>query len=917
MVRRANPAALPGIPQMSKAAATYVVMIGVLVAGLWLIIGLGSHLRAPTDLSGRWELVELPSAGAIAANAAPPATDSITVEQSGQFVRVRFDSGLALDLRMSGSGATRLPGASAAKSGVLTPVVLVDGSWTMRWAQTGNGASCRVELTGPSINRMWQAQRLDSSQGDAVDRATSGKAGTGAAHSGGEAQAPGAAQRPGDAILVLLIQIALILALSRAMGMLFSRIGQPQVMGEMIAGIMLGPSLFGWLFPHAWATLFPAGTIRYLNVLSQLGVAFFLFLVGLELNPKLMRHRGHAAVVISHASIIVPFLLGSSLALYLYGRVFNAVPHMRFTPVALFMGAAMSITAFPVLARILTERNIHKTKMGAITIACAAVDDVTAWCMLALVVGYARAEGPRPAIITAGLAVAYVLVMLLLVRPFLKRLEVLYERRGALSQNQVAVILLLTLVSAYTTERIGIHALFGAFLMGAIMPKASPFVRALSEKLEDYTVVCLLPLFFAYTGLKTQIGLLNRAELWFDTGLIISVACLGKFGGSAVAARACGLGWRESGAIGTLMNTRGLMELVILTIGRELGVISDAVFAMMVIMALVTTALTAPGLSLIYPLRLFRRAAPFSGQTPPERAYSIVIPVSLPQSGKPLAQLADMISGNETTDRFVTALWLRRPVEHEAYRSGLDAEQEAENYPTLQPLLAEARRQDLPVEAVSFMTRDIASDIAAVAESRCANLVLMGFHKPVIGTSILGGTVHRVLMQTRRDVAVFVDRGLREVRSVLVPILGGVHDRLAMELAGRIARNTKSALTVLHVVPPRRRQGDARRGVKQVVEQAFNDPTQPTAVNVQVVEDASPVDAALRVAPQFDLVVVGVGEEWGLESHLFGWRSERIARDCPSSLLIVRKYQTVADRLALRRPGSQEASLSAAEDFRP
>jgi Kef-type K+ transport system membrane component KefB len=370
-------------------------------------------------------------------------------------------------------------------------------------------------------------------------------------------------------ILTLLLQVVLILLLSRVMGLLFRWIHQPQVMGEMVAGIMLGPSLFGWLFPQAAAYVFPPVSVPYLSVLSQVGVIFFLFLIGLELDPKLLRNRGHTAVVVSHVSIVAPFLLGAALALYLYPRVFNDAPSMRFSSVALFMGAAMSVTAFPVLARILTERNLHKTNLGAIAITCAAVDDVTAWCMLAFVVGVARAKGWVPGAITAGLSVAYVLFMFLVVRQFLGKLERVYERQGRLSQGVVAVIILLVLGSAWVTEAIGIHALFGAFLMGAMMPKGTAFVRSLAEKLEDYTVIFLLPIFFAYTGLRTQIGLINRPELWLDCLLIIGVACLGKFGGSAVAGRACGLSWRDASVIGILMNTRGLMELVILNIGLQ------------------------------------------------------------------------------------------------------------------------------------------------------------------------------------------------------------------------------------------------------------------------------------------------------------------------------------------------------------
>jgi Kef-type K+ transport system membrane component KefB/nucleotide-binding universal stress UspA family protein len=700
-----------------------------------------------------------------------------------------------------------------------------------------------------------------------------------------------------NVILILLAQIALILALSRVMGLLFARLGQPQVMGEMIAGIMLGPSLLGMVAPGAFEAIFPDGSVRYLNVLSQVGVIFFLFLIGLELDPKLIRNRGHAAVVISHTSIVAPFLLGAALALLLYPLVFTDTPEMRFTSVALFMGAAMSITAFPVLARILTERNLHKTQVGAVTITCAAVDDVTAWCMLAFVVGVARATGLQSAVVTAALSAVYVVAMFFLVRPFLRRLERVYDAQGRLSQNVVAVIFMLILASAWTTEAIGIHALFGAFLMGAVMPKGTQFVRHLSEKLEDYTVVLLLPIFFAYTGLRTRINLLNSPELWLLTGLIIFVACLGKFGGSTLAARACGIGWRESSAIGILMNTRGLMELVILNIGRELGVITDAVFAMMVIMALVTTFMTTPVLNWVYPDRLFRADAIGAGGVGARvrKAFSVLIPVSDPRSGGRLLQIADLLAGPRTEPRQVLALHLKRPVDHEAYRTGLDdATAAPAAHEALAPLLEEAGEIGMPVEPISFVTRDVAEDIATVAQTRGADLLVMGYHKPVIGRTILGGTVHRVLTNTPADVAIFVDRGFPASPAslrVLVPYLGSPHGRLALELAGRIARGaTGAAITILHVVPPQRGADAAALGAKADVDRVFKEPGQAGAVRFRVVEDDSPVDAILRAAAEADLVIIGVAEEWGLESHLFGFRSHRVAEDSPASLLIVRKY---------------------------
>ena len=401
-----------------------------------------------------------------------------------------------------------------------------------------------------------------------------------------------------SAMPTLLLQISVILVTARLVGYAFRRIHQPQVMGEMVAGILLGPSFLGWVAPGISAVVFPAESLTLLNALAQVGLVLFMFLVGLELQPHLLHERGHAALVISHASILAPFLLGCLLALFLYPQLSD--DSVTFTSFALFMGAAMSITAFPVLSRILAERKLLQTRMGTVAIACAAVDDVTGWCILAAVVLLVRSTSSANLAWTVGGTALYLMGMAFVVRRLMPRLGRFAEMRGGITEGALAIALVLALVSAWATESLGIHALFGAFAMGVIMPKGREFVEGVSDKIRDLTVVLLLPLFFAAVGLQTSIGLVQGPYLWALTALVILVAISGKLGGSAVAARLSGMGPRQSWSIGILMNTRGLMELVLLSIGLELGVLSPTLFTMLVLMALVTTFMTSPLLELVY-----------------------------------------------------------------------------------------------------------------------------------------------------------------------------------------------------------------------------------------------------------------------------------------------------------------------------
>jgi Kef-type K+ transport system membrane component KefB len=395
----------------------------------------------------------------------------------------------------------------------------------------------------------------------------------------------------GGTVMHVLLALAVIVLAAHLVGAVFRRLGQPQVMGEVVAGILLGPSFLGWIAPQFASRLIAGDVVPYLGVISQIGVVLYMFLVGAELDTTLLRERTRASIAISHTSMVAPFLLGSALALWLYPSYSNQ--GVLFTPFALFLGVAMSITAFPVLTRILTDRGMQKSPTGVLALACAAAGDVTAWCLLAFVVAVTRAD-PGRTIYVLVLTAAYILFVLFVARPAVLWLVRKREREGEMTRGLFAKVCSALLLAAFATEWIGIHALFGAFLLGAVVPHDSALARDLRTKCEDLVLVLLLPVFFAFTGLRTQIGLIGSGRDWLVCLVIIAVASAGKFGGSFAAARAAGVEWREAASVGVLMNTRGLMELIVLNVGLDLGVLSPALFAMFVVMALVTTLATSP-----------------------------------------------------------------------------------------------------------------------------------------------------------------------------------------------------------------------------------------------------------------------------------------------------------------------------------
>ncbi len=397
-------------------------------------------------------------------------------------------------------------------------------------------------------------------------------------------------------LAIFILQLLLIIVASQLCGYLVKKIGQPAVMGEIIAGILLGPSLMGSLLPHFSAFVFPKASLGNLQILSQVGLILFMFVIGMELDRSTLKSKASTALFISYFSIIIPFALGLGLSYPLYQRFAPAgIPFYAFS---LFIGITLSITAFPVLARIIRERNLTNTKLGVMSITAAAIGDVVAWCMLAFIIAIAKAGSVTSSIYTIIAAIAYAAAMLYIVKPLLAKM-VMKSSDATMKRSVMAVIFSVLLLSAYCCEVIGIHALFGAFLAGAIMPADQHFRETFINKIEDVALVLLLPLFFVFTGLRTQVGLLNDPSLWGTCCLIIFVAVAGKFGGSALAARISGETMKESLSIGALMNTRGLVELVVLNIGYDLHILSPQIFTMMVLMALATTFMTIPAINLI------------------------------------------------------------------------------------------------------------------------------------------------------------------------------------------------------------------------------------------------------------------------------------------------------------------------------
>jgi Kef-type K+ transport system membrane component KefB len=544
-------------------------------------------------------------------------------------------------------------------------------------------------------------------------------------------------------LALLLAQIVTIIIIARLFGLLFKSIGQPIVIGEIIAGIFLGPTVVGHYFPGFSELLFPVHSLGNLQLLSQVGLILFMFIVGMELDLNILKNRAKDAVVISGTSIIFPFTLGIGLAYFIY-KSFSPMG-ITFSSFSLFIGIAMSITAFPVLARIVQERGIHKTKLGSMVITCAAVDDISAWLLLAVVIAIVKAGSFMSTLYVMIMTITYILIMIRVVKPFLQRIGELHASRENLTKPIVAIFFLVLMISSYATEIIGIHALFGAFVAGVIMPENVKFRSIFIEKVEDVSLVLLLPLFFVFTGLRTEIGLLNEWYLWQITGLIILVAVVGKFLGSALSARFVGQNWKDSLTIGALMNTRGLMELVVLNIGFDLGVLSPQMFAMMVIMALVTTFMTGPALSLIN--RIFKdeeKTETYQIVKPIANTLQVLISFGNPETGRVLLRLAHLFIKKQETSN-VTALHFSPSNELNHYN--------IEHYEreSFGPVNSESKLLHQKMNTVFKVSNDFYKDIIDHTNNGNYDMMLIGIGQSIYEGSGLGRTLGYLNALMRRD----------------------------------------------------------------------------------------------------------------------------------------------------------------------
>ncbi|MGA8717907.1 MAG: cation:proton antiporter, partial [Solirubrobacteraceae bacterium] len=614
-------------------------------------------------------------------------------------------------------------------------------------------------------------------------------------------------------VAAVFLALAIVLIVCRIFGYIATKVGQPRVMGEVIAGLVLGPSLLGAISANWQATFFPTDTLAAIGTIANLGLIFYMFLVGLEVDRGQLKGKAAQAAAISNASVAIPMLLGIAIALPLFKLL---GPHTKFVSFALFMGVSMSITAFPVLARILAERRMIKRPVGALTIACAAIDDVTAWFLIALATAVAASGTFGDVLKTIAEAVAFTLFMVFVIRRILARMATAFDEVGRIPTGWFAAIIIGVLLSSYITQEINIAFIFGAFIMGMVMPRHARLSEEITRRIDDFVVTLLLPIFFVYTGLRTNIGLLDRPELWLLTLLLIAVAILGKLAGASIAARVSGYDWKASAVIGTLMNTRGLTELIVLNLALDAGAISPTLFAMLVIMAVVTTLMTGPLLKLIDPKNEFGRgvedefadaalAAVHAHPELPVPDRSILVAPQTDAAIPQLVALAEPLARSTPPRELIIARLVRPPRGAGAgVRGGLQSENLALERSSRE--INETRERlatdGVVARGVALTSSNPGSDLAHIVEHEPIDLVLTEGRRRIIGDGVPLGDVGDLMEQASSDVAVLVAKEgdpieLGPDHPVVVPFGGAEHDWAALELGSWLAAASGAQLKLL------------------------------------------------------------------------------------------------------------------------
>ena len=622
---------------------------------------------------------------------------------------------------------------------------------------------------------------------------------------------------------ILLLQIITILVVCRLFGWVFMKMGQPTVIGEIVAGIVLGPSLLGSWFPEISNFLFPIESLPNITLLSQFGLILFMYAIGMELDISEVRKKLKETILISHTCTIMPFFFGMLTAYYVYENyAYKGTP---FLPFALFIGIAMSITAFPILARIIQEKGLTKSHLGVITLASAANGDITAWCLLAVVIAIAQAGSMLSAVYNIFFSLVYLLSMFFIVRPFLRMVGHIYHNKEVVDKTLVALMFLILIISSYVSEILGLHALFGAFMAGVVMPANLKFRKIMTEKVEDVSLSLFLPLFFVSTGLRTEIGLLNTPELWILCVIFIVVAVIGKFGGALISARFVGENWKDSLYIGALMNTRGLMELIVLTIGYEMKILPPSIFVILVLMTLVTTFMTTPLVSFInfcFKLHERHREKVRISHIPTEKLFKVLLSFGRAGNGQIMLDVAHQMFGKSDNKLDVTALHLT---------VGSDVNpMHTDNFEEMSfgPILYGAKKLNMQIHTRYEISTDAGQDICDMVNNEHFNFLLVGagisysnlpedmvvnqyrnsFYNKYFrklnapeswfypGTLLKDKTKY-FIKRSQCDVGVFINRNFTRISSALI-VISSSQDLYLLRYADTLLKTTQASAGILN-----------------------------------------------------------------------------------------------------------------------